>query len=70
MSSNNNFGTPEHWLARAQAARETAAGMTDPAARQAMLDIAENYEKIAKRAEARAAGIPIHPGGGLTRDSD
>jgi hypothetical protein len=66
----SNFGTPEHWQARAQAARETAAGMTDPAARQAMLDIAENYEKIAKRAEARAAGIPIHPGGGLTRDSD
>lgn len=36
-----------------------ALNMTDPAARQAMIAIAENYEKIAKRAEAREVGIGI-----------
>ena len=33
--------------------------MSDPVARKAMLSIAENYEKIAKRAEAREAGINL-----------
>jgi hypothetical protein len=57
MSS--NFGTPEHWLARAQTARAMASGLTDPGARQSMLEIAANYEKIAKRAEARDAGVSL-----------
>ena len=43
-----------------------AEGMTDRDARQAMLDIAENYEKIAKRAEAREAGVNLS----LSKDGD
>jgi hypothetical protein len=66
----NSFGTPEHWLQRANEARAMAAGIEDGEAKRAMLAIAENYERIAKRAEARAAGIQIQPGGGLTHDND
>ena len=64
------FGTPEHWLERATQARTMAEGIRDAEAKRAMLAIAENYERIAKRAEARAAGVPIRPGGGLTHDND
>jgi hypothetical protein len=38
-----------------------AAKIADPGARQAMLNIAKNYETIAKRAEAREVGIDVHP---------
>jgi hypothetical protein len=48
---------PEHWLQRAREAREMADAMKDPVAKAAMIAIAENYEKIAKRAEAREVGI-------------
>jgi hypothetical protein len=51
------YGTAEHWLARAQEAREMAAQMNDPVARQAMLAVADGYESVAKRAEARAAAV-------------
>jgi hypothetical protein len=54
------YGTPEHWAIRAREAREMAEHIGDPAAKQAMLAIAENYEKIAKRAEAREAGIDVN----------
>jgi hypothetical protein len=64
------FGTSEHWLHRAAEARKMAADIEDGEAKRAMLAIAENYERIAKRAEARAAGIRIQPGGGLTHDND
>ena len=49
------FGTPEHWHQRALEARDMAKGIKEVDARRAMFDIAENYEKIAKRAEAKAA---------------
>ena len=58
------YGTAEHWLERAREAREMALKMQDGQARQAMLNIAEGYEKVAKRAEAREAGVDIpnyHP---------
>jgi hypothetical protein len=64
------FGTSEHWLHRAAEARKMAAGIEDGEAKRAMLAIAENYERIAKRAEARAAGVPIPSRGGLTHDQD
>ena len=60
-----NFGTPEYWQGRAEEARLMAAGMSDPDARQAMLAVAENYQKIAKRAEAREAGVNLS----LSKDS-
>jgi hypothetical protein len=53
------YGTAEHWVARAREAREMAASMDDPVARKAMLAIAENYETVAKRAEARAVGVKM-----------
>jgi hypothetical protein len=58
------YGGPDHWLKRAREARAMAAQIDDRAARQAMLEIATNYEKIAKRAEAREAGVDMpkfHP---------
>ena len=64
----NKFGTPEHWHARAQEARSMAAQIQDRDAKRAMLDIADNYEKIAKRAEAKEAGVAMHPDGHLTHD--
>lgn len=47
-----------------------ADGIEDAESKRAMIAIAENYERIAKRAEARAAGVQIHPRGGLTHDND
>jgi hypothetical protein len=55
------FGTAEHWLARAREARQMAQSIADPEAQRAMLEIAANYEKVAKRAEARDAGVPFSP---------
>jgi hypothetical protein len=42
---------PEHWLARAEEARILANQMN-----VAMLRIAEDYERLAQRAEGRALG--------------
>jgi hypothetical protein len=53
------YGSPEHWATRAKEAREMAANISDPAAKQAMLAIAENYEKTTQRAEAREVGIGV-----------
>jgi len=58
------YGTPEHWLERAREAREMAAQIHDGEAKRAMIEIAEGYEKVAKRAEAREAGVDMpnhHP---------
>lgn len=58
------YGSSEHWIARAKEAREMAAQIDDREAKQAMIAVAENYEKIAKRAEAREAGVDMpnhHP---------
>jgi hypothetical protein len=58
------YGAVEHWLKRAREAREIGARrMADSVARKAMLDVASNYETVAKRAEAREAGVdmPNHP---------
>ena len=51
MASNRD--NPSLWWALAVEAREVAAEMTDPQARQIMLKIAEGYERLARRAEAR-----------------
>jgi hypothetical protein len=44
---------PEHWRTRAAEARAMAENITDAKAKLAMLDIAKNYEQIAKRVEQR-----------------
>jgi hypothetical protein len=41
------------WLDRAEQAREVAGQLTDPGAKQAVLHLAESYERL-----ARAAGNP------------
>jgi hypothetical protein len=46
------------WLDRAEQAREVAGQLTDPGAKQAVLELAESYERLARtdanRARARA----------------
>jgi DNA-binding ferritin-like protein len=44
---------PKHWRKRAEEARIHAEQLTDPEARRMMLEIAEDYETLAKRAEQR-----------------
>jgi hypothetical protein len=50
-----SFNTPEQWRKRAKEARALAKQMRDPESKRALLRVAENYEKIAKRAAARLA---------------
>jgi hypothetical protein len=55
------FGTPAYWQERAEEARAIAEDMHDAQARRAMLVVAANYEKIAKRAEAKGSGHALPP---------
>ena len=47
---------PEHWRERAEEARHLAEQMSDPVAREMMLRIAEDYERIAEHARVRTNG--------------
>jgi hypothetical protein len=47
---------PDHWQRRAEEMRALAADIKDLDARATMLRIAEDYEKLAKRAAQRAGG--------------
>jgi hypothetical protein len=47
---------PDHWRARAEEMRMLANQMNDGESRDAMLRIAEDYERLAKRAEDRTVG--------------
>ncbi len=49
----DHFNDPKHWRHRAKEARTNAEHMTDPDARTMMFTIAEDYERLAKRAEER-----------------
>jgi hypothetical protein len=51
-----SINDPKHWLDRAKEARALAEQMDDPEAKRTMLAIADDYERLAKRAEERAAG--------------
>jgi hypothetical protein len=53
------YGTAEPWIVRGQEAREMAAQMDDPVAQVAMIAVAQNYEIVAKRAEAREANVSM-----------
>jgi hypothetical protein len=44
----------EHWRSRAEEARMLAELMGDPAAKGTMLEIADQYERLAQQAEKRA----------------
>ena len=51
-----SINDPKHWLDRAKEARALAEQIDDPEAKRTMLGIADDYERLAKRAEERAAG--------------
>jgi hypothetical protein len=44
---------PQHWRDRASEARALAKKMSDPEGQEAMMKIAENYERLAARALER-----------------
>jgi hypothetical protein len=43
---------PLKWLDRAEQAREVAGQLTDPGARKAVLQLADNYDRLARAAAA------------------
>ena len=49
----NSQNDPKHWRNRAAEARAIAVQMTDPHTKATMLTIAQDYEKLAERAEQR-----------------
>jgi hypothetical protein len=51
-----SINNPKHWLDRAKEARALAEQMDDPEAKSTMLKNADDYERLAQRAEERAAG--------------
>jgi hypothetical protein len=55
------FYDPIHWKERAEDARRVAAEILDPISRRAMLDIAESYERLGRRALERAESPPREP---------
>ena len=46
-----------YWQSRAEEARAIAVQMTDPQTKATMLGIAQDYEKLAKRAEERVGSL-------------
>jgi hypothetical protein len=57
----SHLNDPEYWRDRAKEARAIAEDMADPVYKQKMLDVAANYEYLAKRAEDRRAGKAPKP---------
>ena len=49
-----HFKDPEHWRQRAEESRVLAEQMNDETAKQIMLGIADDYEKLATRAAKRS----------------
>ena len=48
----------EHWRKRAEEVRTLADDMKDEKSKEAMLKVANDYERLAKRAEERARIVP------------
>ena len=53
MAALNKSDDPNHWRNRAEEARAVAVQMMDPHTKAIMLAIAQDYEKLAARAEQR-----------------
>jgi hypothetical protein len=51
-----SINDPKHWFDRAKEARALAEQMDDPEAKRTMLKNADDYERLAQRAQERAAG--------------
>jgi hypothetical protein len=56
-----HFNNPEHWRRRAEESRVLAEQMNDETAKQVMLRIADDYEKLATRAAARVYRLTVGP---------
>ena len=55
-----NLNHTDYWRKRAEEARAIAVQMMDPHTKATMLAIAQDYDKLAKRAEDRAGkDIPL-----------
>ena len=52
---------PDHWRERAKAMRALASDAADLQAKATMLKVADEYDKLAKRAELRASQPPATP---------
>ena len=51
MNAKNPLYDPEHWQKRAEVTRAKAQVFADEGARQKLLRVAEEYERLAQRAE-------------------
>ncbi len=59
----NSINDPKHWYDRAAEMRALSETMNDTETRATMLRLAEDYDKLADRAEARATGHGSPVGG-------
>lgn len=51
MKERTPIHDPKHWLQRAEATRAKAQGLADEGARQRLLRVAQEYERLAEHAE-------------------
>ena len=56
MPSLSLYNDPRHWRERGEEMRTIAEGIDDRKSKQLMLRIADEYDKLAKRAENRSGG--------------
>lgn len=63
MPRSKFWDDPAHWRIRAEEMRTLVEGATTPKAKKRMLKMAEEYEKLAQRAEERAANRPYQQDG-------
>ena len=56
MSQASHINDPPYWRERARHMRSMAEGATDTEARETMLRVAKEYDRLAERAELRSSG--------------